>query len=1080
MKLFDFFYIFIKSNLKIYFSLGFIFLILGFTISASYLYLETIKYVGIRDNLIQLEDSRKSIQVLNEWVPLNKDDLSNTSKKINNVINKYVPNLVFDHTRRIKTGPYFWGLLEDPKNKSNQASRAYFQELEGYRTHVNFIEGVPPSIKVQNINGVSAIEVGIYSAIRDEGPLYNLQVGDLLSAISEQTNYDEVNFIITGIFQEIDSSSYYWSNQINYLLKPTPPQDFGGREMPIVFLVDEDVMAENITGNLPLKFSEVFFLDEQKISLANPNKLLGNLKLLDKEINLLVPRSLVRTGIDSSIMDFLQKNTILTLPSLLLGSISISILLCSLIMVISFISNSNSRNLMMMKMRGVSNLRILLIHFYNLIPFTFIPSILGILSAYFLVIKFRLFPIHNDFLLNTNFIQIFTPQIFYLLFAIVIGTFVFSLLSLSNKLRSSIINHNTYNLFSKSFFQKYYIDLLIVIISFTMFFELESRDFLRIDVNGEYNIDPFLFFTPIFLLISIILVILRFFPVFIKILLLISNKFIGVNLFIIFRRLSTDNSLFFWPVIIVTLSTSLAIIVGSLTNTISKTSIDQINYKNPTSLRIINPSMNSNFNQKQIDSIKSFEGIEVISNILRVYGKVGTTSTGYKFNLLGVEPKFFNRFVEFRDDFSENDINQMLDQISVEDFIEEISIPEETTMIGIWAKQNPNILDHFLWVVIKDSLDRQFTLTFGQIPDQWTYLQTEIPVVAKMPIEIVSIQTFKQTDIIASPPTNLYIDDVIAVNDFQDEIIIDFEYDDNWTGLPTSNGSDTFFEKVDEDEDIGFIGDKVGKIQLGDGTDSGVRGIYKSNLNGYIPAIVSKNFFEFFKSQGDTLVVEISGSYIPIQIIGWSEYFPTMNPYRDDFVIVDVNALLNFMKLRGLTYQGPNEILIKLNSYNQEEINEIKSQFRSYKVVDRQLELQKNNFDNLTLNPLKIFSDFAFILGIISIITGYIIFLFYSLRLFSSEYKTLSLLGLSKIQSMNINFIENLCLIIFGVFGGIIAGYFCSNLIIGSITRSFFGQELLPPYLLQINWIPMLINIFILFLIISLNYVISYRKINFK
>ena len=205
-----------------------------------------------------------------------------------------------------------------------------------------------------------------------------------------------------------------------------------------------------------------------------------------------------------------------------------------------------------------------------------------------------------------------------------------------------------------------------------------------------------------------------------------------------------------------------------------------------------------------------------------------------------------------------------------------------------------------------------------------------------------------------------------------------------------------------------------------------------------------------------------------------------MNPYRDDFVIVDVNALLNFMKLRGLTYQGPNEILIKLNSYNQEEINEIKSQFRSYKVVDRQLELQKNNFDNLTLNPLKIFSDFAFILGIISIITGYIIFLFYSLRLFSSEYKTLSLLGLSKIQSMNINFIENLCLIIFGVFGGIIAGYFCSNLIIGSITRSFFGQELLPPYLLQINWIPMLINIFILFLIISLNYVISYRKINFK
>ena len=98
-------------------------------------------------------------------------------------------------------------------------------------------------------------------------------------------------------------------------------------------------------------------------------------------------------------MDFQQKNTILTLPSLLLGSISISILLCSLIMVISFINNSNSRNLMMMKMRGISNLRILLIQFYNLISFTFIPSILGILCAYFLVIKFRVFPIENYYLL---------------------------------------------------------------------------------------------------------------------------------------------------------------------------------------------------------------------------------------------------------------------------------------------------------------------------------------------------------------------------------------------------------------------------------------------------------------------------------------------------------------------------------------------------------------------------------------------------------------------------------------------------------------------------------------------------------
>ena len=64
--------------------------------------------------------------------------------------------------------------------------------------------------------------------------------------------------------KKFNNRLYTRLKQINYLLKPSPPQDFAGREMPIVFLVDDDVMAENITGNLPLKFSEVFFLDEQK------------------------------------------------------------------------------------------------------------------------------------------------------------------------------------------------------------------------------------------------------------------------------------------------------------------------------------------------------------------------------------------------------------------------------------------------------------------------------------------------------------------------------------------------------------------------------------------------------------------------------------------------------------------------------------------------------------------------------------------------------------------------------------------------------------------------------------------------
>ena len=1068
----------IRSNLKIYLGLGLVFFLLAFTFSIGYLYLQATQITGLRETLNKLDISRNNIQIVNNWVPLKKDEISNSSKQIRDIINKSFDSLIIDRSRRIKTSSYYWGLYGSNQNREQTSSRAYFQELENYVSYVEFLEGRPPIKGARFFSGLEVVEVAIYSDIRDEGSLYDLSVGDVIHATPEDALFGEEYFLVTGIFQEKDFTDNYWLNEIDSILKPSPPQEFNGREMPIIFLLDDDAISFSLSSELPVTLKEIFFINKTKLALEEPLKLLEKFSGIEKEINLYVPRSLVRTGIDSSISSFQKKLTVLSLPSLLIGSITIAILLCCLIMVMGLISKSEFRNIKMMKMRGISQRDIIFIRFYKLFPFALIPSLMGILFSYILVDQLRLFSFISKTFEDFEFLEIFSYKVFLYGIIFLFGFFIFYGGSLIHEIKTIKISSSRDKFSKGNFFKRYFIDILLIIFSILVFFELKSRDFLRIEVNGNFDVDPILFFSPILILVSILLILLRVFPLFIKIIMKLSNKFLGVIFIIVFYRLSRNNSIYAWPMILVALSSGLAIISGTIINTIDKTNFDQIYYENPVDFRVTNSSTKSNFSSNQIDYVKSIEGVEEVSDVLRVTGKVGTTTSGYKFNLLGVQPDFFKDYAWFREDFSNDSIQKMMNKITVHQELDSLFIPRNSSKIGIWAMQSPYVQDHFLWIVIKDFNDRQFTITLGQIPEKWDFLQADIPETATEPLEIISLQTFMQTGANSATPTNLMLDD-LTVNNGQDLIILNFENPGLWTGLPTSKGMDTIFYSVQEEEKIGHSGDKIGKISLNIGSDSGIRGIYRTSSDGFIPGIVSKEFYDFLEIQSNILIMEINGSYVPIKIVGTTNFFPTLNPYRDQFLIVDVDTLLNFMKLRGLTYTGPNELLIKINESDHKNISTgIKNYFRTAKVLDSSEKIDAISLDDLTIIVWRTISSFAIFLGIISLIFGYIIFLVDNDTRYKRESKIIYSLGISKFGRIEIFLLENFFPVIFGLFGGVIAGLISSRLIIGSINRSFFGDELLPPYLLEIDLLPMMFILFVLILVISIGPFFNLRKVN--
>jgi ABC-type antimicrobial peptide transport system permease subunit len=255
---------------------------------------------------------------------------------------------------------------------------------------------------------------------------------------------------------------------------------------------------------------------------------------------------------------------------------------------------------------------------------------------------------------------------------------------------------------------------------------------------------------------------------------------------------------------------------------------------------------------------------------------------------------------------------------------------------------------------------------------------------------------------------------------------------------------------------------------LDKGTDTGIRGIYRTFTGGFIPVLTSQNFSDITGINGeDIFVAEVNGGYVPLKPIGTTQYFPTMNPNRSPFIILDVDALLDFIELRGLTYSNPNEIFADIDLTERRNIlSNINDVFKSDRIMDQELRLDGLSIDPLTVAGWNVMSQIALWIGLSTLILAYFSFMKTHTKEMLKESTLFNSIGLGKIRRIRILLMENLAIVVFGVFGGVISGLFTSIITLNSVTRFYFGEKLLPPYILRIDWVPFVFTLIFIMVII--------------
>ena len=1027
------------------------------------MYLRTLERAGVEDTIDSVSTTYQHLQVYTSWLPLEKGKSAEANEAIAALQKEYLDGAIIGSTAMIKTRRANWGYEGEGLRRHNEASRAMYLTGTDINDHIVYLVGQAPTNLVSFEDEVPTVEAAL---VWDRASQFDIRVGDVIDTVPEVRGIGLVKARITGIFTVSDPFNDYWVGLSDPIVRPMAIVD--GRENPIVLLIEQSVMLETIAdanAGLPADFRWHLFVDSDYFKELRLNDSITRLTDFEDRISLDITRADVLTVLESRLQSLQRRMLFARIPMLLLAALAITSIAYYLFMVAGIIARRRASETSMLRSRGIAVVQIFRSYAIESVFIAGIPALIAPLIGVGLVASLGLLPAYRS-VSESLFLNVeFAWQSW--IWSIGAGLAVFSILLLPAVLatRRGIIDQyqSEARPDQPPFFQRYYLDIIFLAIGSLVWWELTTRGSVIASTReGENSADIALLFSPALFLLVVALLFMRLFPVLAQIIAAIGSRFTSAEVTLGLWRLRRSPYWYVWPVLLLVLVSGLGVVSGTLASTLARSTEEQILYESGADFRFVPTNALST---DTIEQAREIDGIANATQAFRASGRFGTTSLGFGFNLLAVDSHRFAETAWFRDDFSETEFKELTSKIAVDVKPEPIYLPSDTVKLGAWAKTEPRIENLFLWLVIKDAKGRSRTITLGQMESEWQHQIAEISSPFVEPAQLVSVQTFMQAGPDGADPTVAFIDDVYAENSRGERtVLVNFDEFGEWTGMPTSNGLDVIFGVDDEPPGLivdvaGDQGPSVARIEMDRGNDQGVRGVYRTATGEPLPVIASDAFmFETNTNVGSQFIVQINGGYVPVEIKDTVTYFPTLDPDRAPFLVANVDSTIDFLELRGLTAQRPNELFVAIDpDMHDSVLLELRQLLGFSTYTDRASLLEDSTVDPLVVAGWRGISIVSIVMAGIAAVFGYFTYLAVHAFRTRRESALLSSMGMKSSSFGTLMLIEHLMVVFLGLGLGIASGWYVSRLAVSSLTFTQTGGDLLPPFVMQTNWVPVVI-----------------------
>ena len=222
-----------------------------------------------------------------------------------------------------------------------------------------------------------------------------------------------------------------------------------------------------------------------------------------------------------------------------------------------------------------------------------------------------------------------------------------------------------------------------------------------------------------------------------------------------------------------------------------------------------------------------------------------------------------------------------------------------------------------------------------------------------------------------------------------------------------------------------------------------------------VPAIASRSLLaRSGLSVGATMVISIRNVKIPIRIVEFVDYMPTLDPDENGFLVTDLTAVRDFVDQKGADAFSELEAIIQIDPASYSDVlPDVRRILRNARFMDRRELEQDAVVDPLVAAGWRGIAAIAAAITIVAGFIGYSAAQAAHARRTNDESAFILTLGLTRGHFLRMLIIEHLAVGALGVGLGVVGGFALSRIVVSAVAHTESGSALLPPFQLATSWL---------------------------
>ncbi len=500
-------------------------------VAAAPVYVDSLERLGMNVSIDRAPAGSLDIQTYSPYVPLTRSALDRSDRSLRNATDQNLSAIEAGTERHLKSDTFLVGLASRPLPETTagtaRVSKGYFQNLSNLDAHITVLQGRIFGDSVTQGLGGPIVEGVVGEQL---ARFFGLQPGDVVTFSPSLGHPTRVSVRIVGVIGPSDPSESYWRQSANQFLNPPPlsePQQqrrlsVDAGEPPLAIFVSRETLIEGLGNAYPgslIPSTWFTAVDRGALKGWSADEPDGRLDDFKAYIAETIPGATVISGIPGLFSDFERRSFFSKVPLLLLLTIMVATVLYYLSMMVSYLVERRADDVALLRSRGAGTLQLLRLYALEGLILTAIAVVVAPFAALGAVALSGKLPYFHEFTQGG-----FTPvQISAAPFLVAAGAGILclSIFVIPGVIgaRSGLIVHKmrASRPPSAPIFQRFYLDIGLLVIGGLVFWELTERGHL---ISGglfeEVEVNEALLLAPILLLTVVALLFLRFFPLFVR------------------------------------------------------------------------------------------------------------------------------------------------------------------------------------------------------------------------------------------------------------------------------------------------------------------------------------------------------------------------------------------------------------------------------------------------------------------------------------------------------------------------------------------------------------------------------------